>query len=136
MPGGKYMNSSHTTSSTTWKIDRIKWDVCRTFTFPVKRNLIKRSINFKHDILNQSRKSKPSPCFEDQKYKVSPYSQYKYSYNLIYMVFLDRVASYFDVFPDFRRWIMIYRRYFKERMTLTHHVSIMCLVCYEISSFC
>ena len=106
------MNSSHTTSSTTWKIDRIKWDVCRTFTFPVKRNLIKRSINFKHGILNQSRKSKPSPClfhsitsfFEEQKYKISPYSQYKYSYNLIHMVSIGQGCIIFWRFS--RYWTL------------------------------
>ena len=100
------MNSSHTTYSTTWNIDRIKWDVCRTFTFPVKRNLIKRSINFKDGIRNQSQKSKPSPSlyFEYQKYKISPYSQYKSSYNLIHMVSIGQGCIIFWRFS--RYWTL------------------------------
>ena len=72
---GEYMNSSHITYGTTWKIDRIKWDVCCTFMFPIKRNLINRSINFKDDIRKTKKESRQesekvaeNKCYQFSKY--------------------------------------------------------------------
>ena len=52
---GEYMNSSHTTYCTRWKIDQIMWNVYRTLTFQTKCNLIKRSINYKDGVLRFSK---------------------------------------------------------------------------------
>ena len=81
------------------KIDRIKWDVCCTFMFPIKRNLIKRSINFKDGILNQSR----NICKKYLKFlKIKNTKSVKILNTSIptiwYVWFFDKVASYFHVF--------------------------------------